>query len=75
MDRPVYVISNVYKIKYYGDNYYWKWHKQCVEVFALFLGTIRRFLEKFGDDIETVIFCCNEENIVSIYIYICFSFT
>lgn len=29
----------------------------------LAIRTVRRFLEKFGDDIETVIFCCNEETI------------
>lgn len=29
----------------------------------LAIRTIRRFLEKHGDDIETVIFCCNEETI------------
>ncbi|XP_076079639.1 protein GDAP2 homolog [Mytilus galloprovincialis] len=29
----------------------------------LAIRTIRRFLEKYGDDIETIIFCCNEESI------------
>lgn len=30
----------------------------------IFTGTVRRFLEKYVDDVDSVIFVCNEDTVV-----------
>lgn len=44
--------------------------KYLVLSYSFFTGTVRRFLEKYVDDVDSVIFVCNEDTVVSNALFI-----
>lgn len=44
--------------------------KYLVLSYSFFTGTVRRFLEKYVDDVDSVIFVCNEDTVVCNVLFI-----